>query len=99
MTDLTPEVWHTVNIDFCGPFPEGEYLLVLIDAYSRFPEVEIVSPTSSKVTIPKLEGIFATHGLLQFVKSDNGHPLTGQEFYQFLKELGATHKPSLPLWP
>ena len=99
MTDLPPEVWHTVNIDFCGPFPGGEYLLVVIDAYSRFPEVEIVSSTSSKVTIPKLERIFATHGLPQFVKSDNGPPFPGHEFYQFMKELGATHKPSSPLWP
>ena len=47
MTDLPPEPWHTVNIDFCGPFPGGDYLLVVIDAYSRFPEVEIVSSTSS----------------------------------------------------
>eukprot|EP00112_Aurelia_sp_Birch-Aquarium-sp1_P025425 Seg843.11 transcript_id=Seg843.11/GoldUCD/mRNA.D3Y31 product="putative protein K02A2.6" protein_id=Seg843.11/GoldUCD/D3Y31 len=99
MTDLPPEVWHTVNIDFCGPFPGGEYLLVVIDAYSRFSEVEIVSSTSSKVTIPKLERIFATHGLSQFVKSDNGPPFPGHEFYQFMKELGATHKPSSPLRP
>ena len=99
MTDLPPEVWHTVNIDFCGPFPGGEYLLVVIDAYSRFPEVEIVSSTSSKVTIPKLERIFATHGLPQFVMSDNGPLFPGQEFHQFMKELGATHKPSSPLWP
>ena len=99
MADLPPEVWHTVNIDFCGRFTGGEYLLVVIDAYSRFPEVEIVSATSSKITIPKLERIFATHGLPQFVKSDNGPPFPGQEFYQFMKELGAKHRPSSPLWP
>ena len=61
MTDLPPEVSHTAKIDFCGPFPGDEYLLVVIDAYSRFPEVEIVSSTSSEVTIPKLDRIFATH--------------------------------------
>ena len=42
MTPLPPKPWHTVNVDFCGPFPTGEYLLVVIDAHSRFPEVEIV---------------------------------------------------------
>ncbi|CAB4013330.1 Transposon Tf2-9 poly [Paramuricea clavata] len=41
MTTLPPQPWHTVNIDFCGPFLGGSYLLVIIDAYSRFPEVEI----------------------------------------------------------
>ena len=62
MNVLPPSPWHTVHIDFCGPFPTGEYLLVVIDAYSRFPEVDIVSSTSAKVTVPKLERIFATHG-------------------------------------
>ena len=28
MSPLPPEPWHTVHIDFCGPFPTGEYLLV-----------------------------------------------------------------------
>lgn len=42
MSPLPPEPWYTVHVDFCGPFPTGEYLLVVIDAYSRFPEVDIV---------------------------------------------------------
>ena len=28
MTILPPRPWHTVDIDFCGPFPGGAYLLV-----------------------------------------------------------------------
>ena len=57
MTSLPPEPWHTLNIDFCGPFPTGEYLLVVIDACSRFPEVEIITSTSARATMPKLEQI------------------------------------------
>ena len=34
MSSLPPAPWHTVHIDFCGPFTTGEYLLVVIDAYS-----------------------------------------------------------------
>ena len=55
MTCLHPEPWHTVNIDICDPFPTGEYLLVISDAYSRFPEVEIVTSTSAQAVIPKME--------------------------------------------
>ena len=51
MSPLPPTPWHTVHIDFCGPFPTGEYLLVVIDAYSRFPEVDIIHSTSAKGTI------------------------------------------------
>ncbi len=60
VTTLPPQPWHTVNIDFCGPFPGGAYLLVVIDAYSRFPEVEIVSSTSVQSTILTLKIILAT---------------------------------------
>ena len=99
MTTLPPQPWHTVNIDFCGPFLGGSYLLVVIDAYSRFPEVEIVSSTSAKSTILKLERIFATHGIPKVLKSDNGPPFQSHEFRLYLKELGIKHKPSSPLWP
>ena len=37
MSPLSPEAWHMVHVDFCGPFPTGEYLFVVIDAYSHFP--------------------------------------------------------------
>ncbi|GAB1600597.1 hypothetical protein Ahia01_000337700 [Argonauta hians] len=46
-------------IDFSGPFPSGEYILVVVDDYSRYPEIEIVSSTSVKSTLPKLHAIFA----------------------------------------
>ena len=38
MSPLPPDPWHTVHMDFCGPFPSEEYLLVVIDAYLRFPK-------------------------------------------------------------
>eukprot|EP00794_Sanderia_malayensis_P003941 gene3941-4486_t len=88
MSELPPSPWHTVHIDFCGPFPTGEYALVVIDAFSRFPEVDIVSSTSAKATLPKLERIFATHGLPTIIKSDNGPPLSGNgEVERFMKPL------------
>ena len=57
ISPLSPGPLHTVHVDFCGPFPTGVYLLVIIDAYSRFPEVEIVWSTSANSSLPK----FATH--------------------------------------
>ena len=88
MTTLPPAPWHTLHVDFCGPFPTGEYLLVVIDAYSRFPEVEIVRSTSAATTIPKLERIFATHGIPTILCSDNGPPFTSHEFKEYTKNNG-----------
>jgi len=99
MSPLPPEPWHTVHMDFCGPFPTGEYLFVVIDAYSRYPEVEIVHSTSAKSTIAKMDRIFATHGIPRVVRSDNGPPFSGEEIKQFMLENGIEHRRITPLWP
>ena len=54
MTPLPSRPWKMPAMDFLGPFPSGDYLLVVIDEYSRFPEVEIVKSTSAKSAIPRL---------------------------------------------
>ena len=72
----------------CGPFPTGEYLLVVIDAYSRFPEVDIVHSTAAKGTISKVERIFATHEILVVIRSDNGPPFTSSDFESYMAEIG-----------
>jgi hypothetical protein len=41
MSTLPDGPWKKLAIDLSGPYPNGYYLLVLIDYYSRFPEVEI----------------------------------------------------------
>jgi hypothetical protein len=47
-TETLPEkAWTNVAVDFVGPFPTGEYLIVVIDEYSRYPEVEILTTTSA----------------------------------------------------
>lgn len=99
MSPLPPKPWHTVNADFCGPFPTGEYLLVVIDAYSRFPEVDIVPSTAGKGTIAKLDRIFATHGFPKILKTDNGPPFFGEEFKAYAQENGIHHQKITPLWP
>ena len=99
MSSQPPEPWHTVHMDFCGPFPTGEYLFVVIDTYSRFPKVEIVHSTSAATIIPKMDKIFATHGIPMIVKSDSGPPFTCNEIKQFMEENSIQHCKITPLWP
>lgn len=98
-TPLPAHPWNSLSVDFAGPFPSGDYALVVIDEFSRFPEVEIVSSTSAAAVIPKLETIFARQGFPKTVKSDNGPPFQGHEFADFAKRCGFEHRKTTPLWP
>lgn len=73
--------------------------MVAIDAYSRFPEVDIVHSTKAASTISKLERIFATHGIPTIIKSDNGPPFTSHEFHAYITEIGVKHQKITPHWP
>ena len=99
MSPLPSHPWFEVSLDFTGPFPSGEYLLVVIDSYSRFPEVEICHSTSASSIFPKLDAIFARHGIPQVVKTDNGPPFNSHEFKKFAQYLGFQHRKITPLWP
>lgn len=59
MTPLPEKPWTRVSADFCGQFPSGEYLLVIMDNYSRFPVVEILTSTSARAAIPKFDKILS----------------------------------------
>ena len=99
ITPTATEPWQSLAIDFYGPIPRGQYLLVVIDTYSKFPEVGIVKPTSAKACIPKLDRIFATHGIPRKIRTDNGPPFNGDEFKRYMEELGIEWRNSTPLWP
>ena len=86
-------------MDFCAPFPMGEMLFMVIDEYSRFPEVEIMRSTTAPAVILSLERIFATHGLPEKITSDNGPPFQSKEFNDFMKMKGIIHHKVTPLWP
>ena len=96
---LPPFPWHTLNIDFLGPLPNHSYLLVVIDQYSRFPEVEITGTTAAGPTLEALNKIFSTHGLPHKIISDNGSPFQSKEFKEYMKQKGISHHRITPLHP
>ena len=99
MTPLPNRPWSEVHADFAGPLPTGEYLLIVVDSYSRFPEVEIVNTTSARATIPKLDSIFARHGVPDILVTDNGSPFNSHDFSVFASQLGFKHRKITPYWP
>ncbi|XP_041349594.1 uncharacterized protein K02A2.6-like [Gigantopelta aegis] len=79
MSELPDCPWQNISVDFCGPFPSEEYLLVLIDEYYRYPLVYVVTSTSAKATISKLEHAMSLFGIPDVIKTDTGPPFNSRD--------------------
>jgi hypothetical protein len=90
--------WSRLHIDYAGPFL-GKMFLVVVDAHSKWLEIEIVPSATSANTIEKLCQMFATHGIPDIVVSDNGTAFTSGEFKEFLLKNGIRHVTSSPYHP
>ena len=95
--------WAKVAVDITGPFqgvPENKkYLLVLVDYYSRWPEVHACNDITSSGIIKWLNSIFARFGFPEELVSDNGTQFTSAEFEIFLSKRGTRHIKTTPYNP
>ena len=82
--------WLEVAVDFKGPIggPRGFYLHTVIDTYSRYPEVAVVSSTSFDKLKPKLDETWARHGYPEKVIHDGGPPYNSHEWRKYAKRSG-----------
>lgn len=90
--------WARLHIDYAGPVDE-KMLLVVVDAHSKWLDVAIVTSATSSITIEKLRGMFATHGIPDIIVSDNGTAFTSEEFETFMKLNGIRHIKTAPYHP
>lgn len=54
--------WIDVALDFMGPLPSGENLLVIVDYFSRYKEVKVMRRITSDETWKELDLIFVRLG-------------------------------------
>ena len=99
MSELPDGPWMNISMDFCGPIPSGEYLLVIVDEYSRFPVVEIVNNLSAEKIIPVVDKVFSTFSYPVQVKTDNGTPFQSERWSDFCEFNNIHHRSITPLWP
>ena len=99
ITDMPGGAWRNLSMDFLGPLPSGEELMVLVDEYSRFPIVEIIRSVSANTVIPVLDKHLATFGYPDVIKSDNGAPCNYDAFASFAKHSGFRHRRVTECWP
>ena len=92
------KAWERIHLDFAGPFM-GKMFLVLVDAYSKWVEVECMSSITASALVKCLRKIFASHGLPQVVVNDNGPSFVSEEFKIFLRRNGIKQLFSAPYHP
>ena len=96
----TPEKpWQHCAADYKGPIGGKYYFHVLIDLYSRWPEVEMTKSTSMDKLYPVLDRSFGVHGVPESITHDNGPPYNGREWKKYGKECGFKNKPCSPEHP
>jgi len=89
--------WERVHVDHAQW--NKTLLLVAVDAFSKWPEIFVVSSTSATQTADKLRIMFATRGLPLTLVSDNGPPFSSTEFHNFVSQNGITHQRVPPHHP
>ena len=98
MSPLPSAPWKEISIDF-AELPNGEYLMLVIDDYTRYPVVEMIKSVSANTVIPRLDKILSEFGIPDVLKSDNGPPFNSHDFRSFAQDLGFKHRKVTPLWP
>ena len=74
----------------------GHMFLVVIDAYSKWPEVAIMQSISVENTVKGLRSIFANKGVPEILVSDNGPQFVSEVFAVFMLSNGVRHLRSAP---
>ena len=96
-TPLPAYPWQMVGADFLE-LHNVNYLLV-VDYFSRYPEVTMLTTTTSFAVIKAMKSIFSRHGIPDVVRSDNGSQFDCQEFNTFANSYGFRHQTSSPCFP
>ena len=90
--------WHRLHVDHAGPFL-NKYFLIVVDSYSKWPEIVIVNSMNSQTTISHLRSVFARFGIPPMLVSDNGPAYTSEEFRTFTERNGIRHIRVAPYHP
>ncbi|XP_055613639.1 uncharacterized protein K02A2.6-like [Uranotaenia lowii] len=90
--------WQRIHIDYAGPV-DGMYYLILVDAFSKWPEVVPTKRITTADTLIILRSIFARFGMSETLVSDNGRQLVSEEFERYCEVNGILHLKTPPFHP
>ena len=96
-TTLPDYPWQKVATDLFTH--KGDTYIVIVDYFSRYPEICRVQPTTSQSVVTAMKSVFSRHGIPETVVSDNGPQYTSEEFTDFAHNYQFTHVTSSPHYP
>ena len=87
-TPLVEGPWQKVAVDLKGPLNIGpfKYYLVMVNYYSKWPEIIGLNSITTSNIIKYMKEIFARFGYPNNIVADNGRQLTAKEILAFYKE-------------
>ncbi|KAL5506378.1 hypothetical protein EMCRGX_G008003 [Ephydatia muelleri] len=89
--------WQKVSSDLFTL--KGRNYLLIVDSFSRFPEVVQLSSTSSQTMIGILKSVFARFGIPEILVTDNGPQYASKHMAEFAKSYGFQHTTSSLYYP
>uniref|UniRef100_A0A8L8KB94 RNA-directed DNA polymerase n=1 Tax=Heligmosomoides polygyrus TaxID=6339 RepID=A0A8L8KB94_HELPZ len=90
--------WTRVHADFAGPLDAVHYLII-VDAYSKWPEIIQMNSISTSATISAMKKVFSQFGNPTMFVTDNGTQFTSSLFKDFCTKRGIEHIRSPPFHP
>ena len=95
--------WERLSIDIVGPKPmtrnKNQYLLTVVDEFSRFPFAFPLRNITSSSVIKCLSTLSAILGTPGFIHSDRGTQFVSSEFQNFCRQNGVATSKTTPYHP
>ena len=96
-TPLPDHPWQKLGSDLF--VQDGTTYILVVDYYSRYPEVIQLKTTTMQSIIHALKIVFSRNGIPQTIFSDNGPQYTSREFAAFAQQYRFIHNTSSPHLP
>ncbi|XP_055605159.1 uncharacterized protein K02A2.6-like [Uranotaenia lowii] len=90
--------WQRLHADYAGPV-DGNYYLIVVDAFSKWPEVISTKRITASATVAMFREIFARNGMPETLVTDNGTQFASEEFETFCSNQGILHLRTPPYHP
>ncbi len=94
----TDRPWSRIHADYAGPI-DGFYYLIIVDSYSKWPEVFRCKNPTTETTINFLHELFARFGVVDCLVTDNPTQFPSADFQVFCEIYHVKHIKTPPYHP